>query len=61
MRKILNMAALLCILALPVVGQTVQVGDDAPEFSGTTFYGKDFSLHETVEDSIIVVYFMGYS
>jgi hypothetical protein len=48
-------------VSLPVIGQTVQVGDEAPNFSGTTIMQNEFSAHETANDSIIVLYFMGYS
>lgn len=41
--------------------QRVQVGDVAPQFTGTTLDGKLFSLQETAKDSIVVLYFMGYN
>ncbi len=61
MKNILILCVAILIFSIPAVAQTVQVGDEAPQFAGTTFYGNNFSLHDTAEDSIVVIYFMGYS
>ncbi len=62
MKKIIHtMAVLIFLVSLPLVGQTVQVDDEAPPFSGMTIQDREFSLHDAVNDSIVVLYFMGYS
>ena len=54
-------AMLLMFAVTPLVAQTVKVGDPAPEFSSTTLWGERFSLTEVSKDSIVVIFFMGYS
>ena len=54
---ILVVFLLLSSLAL----SQVKEGDVAPEFNGTLVNGTYFSLHETVQDSIVVIFFMGYN
>lgn len=62
MNKVLFGLVMVAILAAsPLFSQTVQVGDTAPEFSASTVNGTEFSLYETANDSIVVIYFMGYS
>jgi len=48
---------LLSTLAL----SQVKEGETAPEFNGTLVNGKYFSLYESVQDSIVVLFFMGYN
>ena len=60
-KKLLSFIFIMIIADSPVFSQTVQVGDVAPDFTAATVNDKDFSLYETVKDSIVVIYFMGYS
>lgn len=58
-----NKITALALMLLPVISVFAQVneGDVAPDFNGTLVNGKYFSLHETVADSIVVLFFMGYN
>ena len=58
-KKVVTIALLMLIST--VAFSQVSVGDVAPEFNGTLVNGKYFSLHETVPDSIVVIFFMGYN
>ena len=55
------LAVVLILLVTTIASAQVSVGDEAPNFDGTLVSGKYFSLHETLKDSIVVIYFMGYS
>ena len=58
-KKVVSIALLLLIAATAF--SQVRVDDEAPDFNGTLVNGKYFSLHETVKDSIVVIFFMGYN
>jgi hypothetical protein len=62
MKKLLLTIILTVAFATsPLFSQTVEVGDVAPDFIAPTSSNNDFSLYETVNDSIVVIFFMGYS
>ena len=53
--------ALSLFLLTALIFSQIKEGDVAPEFDGTLVNGKHFFLHETVTDSIAVIFSMGYN
>ena len=62
MNKLISfLTVLLLLVTSSLFAQTVQVGDTAPDFLGITYYGEEFSVTDATKDSIVVMFFMGYS
>ena len=61
MNKLMQFVTIFILLVAVTLSAETKVGDTAPEFMGTTLNGVEFSVKEASKDSIIVLFFMGYT
>ena len=61
MNKLMQFVTIFILLVAVTLSAETKVGDTAPEFMGATLNGVEFSVKEASKDSIIVLFFMGYT